>query len=83
MIEQDLLARVKSERALAVERARSTHIASSARTNAAAAASDATVRTWFQRVAAAHQTEITPAFIEKLSALIADFMSGGRGALRQ
>jgi hypothetical protein len=45
--------------------------------------SDETITDSVQRVAAAHQTEITPAFVEKLSALIADFVSGGSGASPQ
>lgn len=39
--------------------------------------SEETITDSVQRVAAAHQTEITPAFVEKLSALVADFISGG------
>ncbi len=38
--------------------------------------SNETVTESVQRVAAAHRTDITPAFIEKLSTLIADFLSG-------
>jgi len=38
---------------------------------------DETVTESTQRIAKAHQTEIGPAFIEKLSALIADFIAGG------
>ncbi|MFW2388293.1 MAG: putative DNA-binding domain-containing protein [Polyangiales bacterium] len=39
--------------------------------------SEETISESVQRIAAAHGTEITPVFIEKLSALIADFVSGG------
>lgn len=39
--------------------------------------SEETITESVQRVAAAHQTEITPAFVEKLSALAADFIAGG------
>jgi hypothetical protein len=39
--------------------------------------SEETITESVQRIAAAHETAITPVFIEKLSALIADFVSGG------
>jgi hypothetical protein len=38
---------------------------------------DETVAESVQRIAAQHQTEISPAFVEKLSTLIADFIIGG------
>ncbi len=41
---------------------------------------DETVAESVQRIAAQHQTEIGPAFIEKLSAIIADFIIGGHAA---
>ncbi len=39
---------------------------------------DETVAESVQRIAAQHHTEIGPAFVEKLSAIIADFIIGGR-----
>lgn len=39
---------------------------------------DETVTESVQRVAKAHGTEIGPAFVEKLSALVADFVAGGQ-----
>jgi hypothetical protein len=39
-------------------------------------AGEETVTESVQRVAAAHETDVSPAFIEKLSALIADFLAG-------
>jgi hypothetical protein len=38
---------------------------------------DETVAESVQRIAAQHHTEIGPAFIEKLSTIIADFIIGG------
>jgi hypothetical protein len=38
---------------------------------------DETVAESVQRIAAQHQTEISPAFVDKLSTLIADFIIGG------
>ena len=43
----------------------------------AAGYADETVAESVQRIAAQHQTEISPAFVDKLSTLIADFIIGG------